>query len=114
MIAEEFYGQEHKETAIIYNNLAELYRKQGRYEEAEPLHLIALAIYEKELGENHLDTAKSYLNLGGFYYLRGKAREGLALCEKALRIFRKTLPAGHPTIQICESWVEGIKNSMAG
>jgi tetratricopeptide (TPR) repeat protein len=107
-------GENHPTTATSYNNLAGLYDSQGRYQEAEPLYLKALVIREKELGENHPDTAGSYMNLGAFYYERGNAREGLELCEKALRIYRKTLPAGHPSIQNCEGWVEGIKNSMAG
>ncbi|MGB5631903.1 MAG: tetratricopeptide repeat protein [Waterburya sp.] len=38
------------------NNLAELYRSQGRYESAEPLYLQALAIAEATLGENHPNT----------------------------------------------------------
>jgi tetratricopeptide (TPR) repeat protein len=113
-ICEEIKDIDQNLLALSYNNLAVLYQTQGRYEEAEPLYRKSLAIREKVLGENHPSTAESYLNLGGFYYLRGKAREGLELCEKALIIFRNTLPAGHPTIQVCEGWVEIIKNSMAG
>ena len=42
--------------ATSLNNLAALYNSQGRYPEAEPLHLQALAIAEQALGENHPST----------------------------------------------------------
>ncbi|MFM6898051.1 MAG: tetratricopeptide repeat protein, partial [Microcystis panniformis] len=38
------------------NNLAGLYKYQGRYAEAEPLYVRAIAIYQERLGENHPDT----------------------------------------------------------
>ncbi len=49
-------GDKHPSVAISLNNLAELYSSQGRYEEAEPLFLQALAIAEQALGENHPNT----------------------------------------------------------
>ncbi|NJM99279.1 MAG: tetratricopeptide repeat protein, partial [Phormidesmis sp. RL_2_1] len=49
------------------NNLAELYRSQGRYGEAEPLFVEALAIRKTELGDRHPDTATSLNNLAGLY-----------------------------------------------
>jgi tetratricopeptide (TPR) repeat protein len=49
--------------ALSLNNLAALYKSQGRYPEAEPLFLQALAIAEQALGENHPNTVKSRENL---------------------------------------------------
>ncbi len=46
------FGPEHPSTAMLLNNLAELYRFQGRYAEAEPLHKRALA---RHLGLTRLD-----------------------------------------------------------
>jgi len=112
VIYKKVLGENHLWTATSYNNLALLYHSQGRFVEAEPLFKQALAIREKVLGENHPSTAESYLSLGEFYYERGQSQVGLELCEKALKICQKTLPTGHPLIQICEEWVEGIKNSM--
>src|SRR3989440_3524181 len=43
--------------ATTLNNLAELYRAQGNYEQAEPLMKRALAICEQVLGPRHRDTA---------------------------------------------------------
>ena len=48
---------------VSLNNLAELYRNQGRYADAEPLHKRSLAIREKALGPDHPDVAQSLNNL---------------------------------------------------
>ena len=40
------------------NNLAELYRAQGHYAEAEPLYKRSLAIWEKALGPEHPDVLR--------------------------------------------------------
>ncbi|NJO75902.1 MAG: TIR domain-containing protein, partial [Leptolyngbyaceae cyanobacterium RM1_406_9] len=47
--------------------LAELYRSQGRYAQAEPLYLRALAISQAQLGENHPDVATKLNNLAELY-----------------------------------------------
>ena len=46
-LAEEEFGESHQHVAIGLNNLAQLYRAQGRYDEVEPLVKRALAIDEK-------------------------------------------------------------------
>jgi hypothetical protein len=43
--------------AQSFNNLAELYRVQGRYADAEPHYQRALAILEKVFGPKHPDVA---------------------------------------------------------
>ncbi|MFL0770947.1 MAG: tetratricopeptide repeat protein, partial [Prochlorococcus sp.] len=40
-------GPEDPITASFLNNLAELYREQGLYKQAEPLYIRSLAIFEK-------------------------------------------------------------------
>jgi tetratricopeptide (TPR) repeat protein len=54
-IFEQMGNQAGFSTAL--NNLAELYRIQGKYEQAEPLYQRALAIREKQLGAKHPTTA---------------------------------------------------------
>ena len=49
-------GPDHPNTTTSLNNLAELYRDQGKYAEAEPLYQRALAIYEQQLGASHPTT----------------------------------------------------------
>ena len=47
----------HPDTAISLNNLALLYKEQGKYDDAEPLYKRALAVREEVLGSVHPDTA---------------------------------------------------------
>jgi Tetratricopeptide repeat len=53
--------------ATSLDNLAGLYDIQGRYAEAEPLYLRALAIREAVLGMQHPTVATSLNNLAGLY-----------------------------------------------
>ncbi|WP_287728716.1 tetratricopeptide repeat protein [Microcystis sp. M061S2] len=57
-LREQRLGENHPDVATSLNNLAELYKYQGRYAEAEPLYVRAIAIYQERLGENHPDTQK--------------------------------------------------------
>ncbi|NJR15498.1 MAG: tetratricopeptide repeat protein, partial [Calothrix sp. CSU_2_0] len=50
------------ELASSLNNLASLYRSQGKYEAAEPLYLQALELRKSILGENHPSYATSLNN----------------------------------------------------
>ncbi len=57
---------DHPNVASSLNNLAELYRAQGLYDQAEPLYKRALAIGEKVLGPDHPNTLtilRNYVNL---------------------------------------------------
>ena len=47
---------EHPRLATALNNLASLYKRQGKYEQAEPLYQRALAIREQQLGPEHPTT----------------------------------------------------------
>ncbi len=49
----EGFGPQDPRLATSLNNLAEVYRLEGRYGEAEPLHKRAPAIVEKALGPEH-------------------------------------------------------------
>ncbi|MEH2360782.1 tetratricopeptide repeat protein, partial [Nostoc sp.] len=57
------------DVATSLNNLAALYRSQGRYSEAEPLYIQALDICEQRLGVDHPNTITIRNNLA---YLRDR------------------------------------------
>ena len=69
---EKVLGPDHLSTAISLNNLAELYRVQGRYGEAETLFHRSLAIYGRVLGSEHPDTAARLNNLALLYFAMAK------------------------------------------
>ena len=117
-IHQKEYGNEHPETAISLNNLAELYRRQEiKLSEAESLYKQALAIRQKN--ENHSETAISLNNLGLLYRSQGKLSEAESLYKQALTIVREKLRNNHPNTGIfmnnlAELYrVQGIKLSEA-
>ena len=73
------------------NNLAALYRDQGRYSEAEPLHKRALSIQEQVLGPTHPNTAKSLNNVAALYREQGRYSSGAISTNAALSIQEQVL-----------------------
>ncbi|MCP4696462.1 MAG: CHAT domain-containing protein [Gammaproteobacteria bacterium] len=81
---------------ISVNNLAVLYRVQGRYGEAEPLSLRALRVREQVQGKEHPDTLISVNNLAELYRVQGRYGEAEPLYLRALRIREQVLGKEHP------------------
>ena len=70
--------------AATLNNLAERYKEEGRYADAEPLYKRALAIREKALGPDHPDVAQSLNNLADLYSAQGRYADAEPLYKRAL------------------------------
>jgi len=83
--------------ATSLNNLALLYRSQGRYSEAEPLYLQALDVTRRQLGEEHPDTATRLNNLASLYDSQGRYSEAEPLYLQALDVTRRLLGEEHPS-----------------
>ncbi len=94
----EALGPQDPRLATSLNNLAELYRLQGKYAEAEPLNKRALAIRQKALGPAHPDVANSLNNLAGLYHQQGKYNEAEPLYKRSLAIVEKALGPAHPHV----------------
>jgi len=86
----------HRNTAKSLNNLGEVYRNLGRFDEAEPLYHQALAIDEQTIGPEHPDTAIDLNNLATLYYNQGRYDEAEPLYRRALAIYEKVRGPGHP------------------
>jgi len=82
--------------AATLNNLAELYREQGMYAEAEPLYLRAIRIWELSVGPEHHYTAQGLNNLALIYSVPGKYGEAERLPQRALHIRGQALGPQHP------------------
>ena len=71
-IDEQCFGADHPDVATSLNNLAEFYRIQGRYAEAEPLIHRALAARKQVLGDAHPDTCLTRGNLASLLEKTGR------------------------------------------
>jgi tetratricopeptide (TPR) repeat protein len=87
---------EHPNVATSLNSLAELYRAQGRYAEAEPLYTHALAIGEKQFGPEHPNVATLLRNLWLLYRAQGRYAEAEPLLKRWIAIDEKTLGPDRP------------------
>ena len=76
--------REHQDVATSLNVLAELYRSQGRYLEAETRFLQALKMRQRLFKNDHQDVATSLNNLAGLYLNQGNY-------PKAERFYRQAL-----------------------
>jgi tetratricopeptide (TPR) repeat protein len=75
--------------ATNLNNLAELYRVQGKYAEVELLYQRALAIREKALGPEHPNVAQSLENYAVLLQETGRGAEAAPLDARAKSIRTK-------------------------
>ena len=82
--------------ATSLNNLAALYKNQGRYSEAEPLYQQALELYKRLLGEEHPYVASSLHNLAALYDNQGRYSEAEPLYQQALELTKRLLGEEHP------------------
>jgi tetratricopeptide (TPR) repeat protein len=97
-IREKVFGESHPAVAFSLDNLADVYRSQGKYGEAEGLFKRALAIREKALGENHPDVAGALNNLGDLYRHEGRYSEAEALLKRALAIRERAFGKDNPNV----------------
>ena len=75
--------------ATSLNNLAEFYRAQGQYAEAEPLFRRSLAIMEKALGPEHPHVAACLENYAGLLRKTNRQSEAAKLEARAKAIRAK-------------------------
>ena len=67
--------ENHPQRAGGLNNLAELYRAQGKYEAAEPLFLQAIEIFQQSLGEEHPNTQTALKNYKIFLNKKNESKQ---------------------------------------
>jgi tetratricopeptide (TPR) repeat protein len=89
---------EHPVFADSLNNLAELYRVQSRYIEAESLYTQALNLRKRLFGEEHIDVAQSINNLAALYFILGDYKQAEQDFYKALNLWKRLLGDEHPEV----------------
>jgi CHAT domain-containing protein len=98
--ARQQYGEHGMEFATAVSWLAYVYQAQGRYAEAEPLHLRSLTILETVLGADHRDLGNSLNNLAALYRAQGRYGEADPLVKRALAITEKALGPDHRDVGV--------------
>jgi eukaryotic-like serine/threonine-protein kinase len=78
------------------SNLANVYRSQGKYAQAEALSRQALEIQRRVVGPDHPDTLYSMNNLADVYYQQSKSSQAEALYGQILAERRHALGSEHP------------------
>ena len=84
VIREKVLGRDHPDVARSLNNLADLYQREGRYADSEPLFNRALSIREQAAGALHPDTIASVNNLASLYQAEGDTADALPLVERMI------------------------------
>ena len=85
-------GVPHSDLGALLNNVALIYRHNGRPKAAEAHYLHALQIYEKQLGRDHPDVASLLNNLGVFYSNERRFAEAEEMHRRALAIRKEAHP----------------------
>jgi tetratricopeptide (TPR) repeat protein len=103
-LSEHLQGKEHPETATTYNNIAEVYDKQGDYPQALEWYYKGLAVSEQALGIDNPETALTYSIIAGIYADQGDYPQTLKWYYRVLAIMEKALGEEHPyTVSICNT-----------
>ncbi|MCL2204233.1 MAG: tetratricopeptide repeat protein [Defluviitaleaceae bacterium] len=85
-IREKILGKTHRDTANVYNALADIYYFINKHTEAMDLYTKSLHINEKILGKNHPFIAENYRNIASVHKEQGKNATALTLYQDALKI----------------------------
>jgi tetratricopeptide (TPR) repeat protein len=91
-------GRDHIDVARSLNNLADLYQRQDRFADAEPIYKRALDIRERTVGADHPDTAASVNNLTSLYQAEGRTADALPLMERMMAGGRARLRVALPVL----------------
>jgi tetratricopeptide (TPR) repeat protein len=86
------------ENAAYLNMVARINHEMGRYQEALPFLVKALAIREKSLGPHHPDVAQSLNNLAELYRIQGEYAKAEPLYQRSLMIWESSLGPDHPDV----------------
>jgi general secretion pathway protein A len=94
----EDYWPRDPKLANSLNNIANVYRTQGKYEEAEANYKRAVNILENSVGSQHPNLATVLNNLAVLYRKQGKYSEAESLYRRALAIVEKALGPEHRNV----------------
>ncbi len=100
VIREQQLQSQLSDTALSLNNLAEHWRVQGKYDEAEPLYYRALTLFE-QVDADHPLTAACLNNLALLYNAQEKYEKAEPLFQRALAIWEKQGESMQFSLALC-------------
>lgn len=95
-IQAKMLGPDSLEVLTTFNDLAIVYREEGKLAQAAELNERVYASRKRQLGEEHPHTLISMNNLAGVYKAQRRLPEAEAMQEAALAIARRVQGADHP------------------
>ena len=93
----------------MLHNLAEIYRHQKRYEQAERLYERSIVLRDQLAGPDTPEVATVFNDLGSLYLDSDRLDESVAAHERALAIRRKVLGDGHPSVAVTLNNMAAVK-----
>jgi uncharacterized RDD family membrane protein YckC len=96
--AEAQLGPDHPDTGRILVFLAQLYRHEGKYDEAEPLHKRGLAIMEKAAGTDNDEIINYRESLAFLYRIERRYQDAESLLGRSLTSREKLSGPGNPEL----------------
>jgi tetratricopeptide (TPR) repeat protein len=93
-------NEEPEDRAATLSNLAEAYRVQQMYPEAEPLYEQGIALVQSRLGAKHPMMAVFLNDKGLLYHAQGRDDEAQQLYKRALEIDKSALGPDHPWVAL--------------
>ena len=84
--------------AKTQENIAIIFARQNKHQEATQMFHKVLATKEKVLGPDHLDVANTQRNMGGVYQNQAKYPAALEMFQKSLATEEKLLGLEHPDL----------------
>jgi tetratricopeptide (TPR) repeat protein len=97
-------GEIHHSTATAWNNLATVYRLEGRLADAEPLQLKAVEVWRAVSGDEGPETLNTMSRLAMLYQAQKRYAEAEDVWTRVLEVQRRILGAKHPnTLEVVAS-----------
>ena len=87
----------HPPVADSRNNIGEVLRHKGKYDEALEMRAKSLEIGTRIYGDSHALVADSFNNMANIYYAQGKYEEALEIAVKCTGNHSKSGPASKAT-----------------
>lgn len=104
-IARERYGADDPRIATDLNNLAEVYRLLGRFDEAERLYREALALDQRHPTGNAAGMATTLNNLALLYRAQERYAAAEELYRQALRLLEEAVGPNHQDVaRLLNNW----------